>query len=159
MREILFRCEKRTAFLLDELICYLVVYSDGKVETWRKVDRNGLLAPLGNIYKCVSDLQIADQVKNILQRRKAVINALPNFTDNGSFDGYKDSFWFRGKQVVTWNIERHSSVRSPATGNSTCEWLEKLDRNLRYENSICDIYNEIAEVINKYDPDFQLPIL
>lgn len=159
MADILFRCETRSAFWEDELIAYLKVYSDGEIQAWRKVDRKDLFEPLANVYKCAINPHIASQVENILQRRKVAISALPDFTDNGSCDGCEDSFWFKEKKVVTWNIQRHSSVESPATGNSTCEWLEKLDRNLRYENCICDIYNEIAETVNKYAPEFQLPIL
>ena len=91
--------------------------------------------------------ELADAVMEIVRRHSPRLEPVPEYLDDGSFDGSYYVFRFGGKRIRALNIHR-PRPRAP--------WMNPLDEqdSLReiftYQNLVLDAYDEIAAKIRSY---------
>lgn len=86
------------------------------------------------------------KITRILAGYAKEIQALPEFTDNGSCDGTFYDFVFSGQYISSLNIQRTDMV-DVILDNP--EYYEKYRFNMADENMILDIFTRITEAMKK----------
>jgi len=90
--------------------------------------------------------QNLNKIKNILDTYSGEINAIPTNLDNGSCDGDINLFIFNNKEIIAWNIE-YSDIKKVKKKNS--DYYEQYHENIKYENIVIDIFNDIVKVLRR----------
>lgn len=86
------------------------------------------------------------KIARVLAGYAKEIEALPEFTDNGSFDGTFYDFVFSGKYVSTLNIQRTDMVDIILDNP---EYYEQYRFNMADENMILDLFTRITDAMKK----------
>lgn len=96
--------------------------------------------------------ELAKSVAEIIARHADKLKSIPDSLDNGTLDAPGGYFTFGKKNITAWCIQRtnRDDVRS--------SYYEAYKDNIAYENTVLDIYDEIAEEINKRDVGIKLDI-
>ena len=78
------------------------VYTDGTVE--RKAFLFGEEDTPVYREESLTDPETVERIRRVLRRRKRIIDRMPEYLDNRSYDGYYDEFGFYGKKVWVLNL-------------------------------------------------------
>ena len=88
--------------------------------------------------KLASVPELAEKIGAIIAKHHDELEKIPEELDNGTLDGPMDRFQFGDKKIQAWCIQRIDlSECSP-------EYAEEYRENIMYENTVLDIYDEIA---------------
>lgn len=93
------------------------------------------------------------RIETILNNHEADLGEMPDKLNNGSLDGSNDIFQFGEKIISSWNIERTDLEE---VKNRNPEYFEDYKDNMMWENMVLNIYNEILDILNEYDPGLEL---
>ena len=98
--------------------------------------------------------ELAETIRSIINSHSRQLKNIPSILRNGTLDGSCDCFRFGDKTITAWTIQRTDpsevKKRNP-------EYYRHFKKNMEYENTVLDIYDEIAEVINAANAKIYLP--
>ena len=100
--------------------------------------------------------ELAKTIEGIVNKHAEELKGIPNELDNGTDDGSCDYFRFGEKQISAWTIKRTLPdevwIENP-------QYYEEFKENIKHENHVLDVYDEVAAEINKRDVGIQLKTL
>lgn len=92
--------------------------------------------------------EIVVLIKRVILDHESEIKKIPGSLHNGTLDGSHDCFRFGKKEISSWTIKRTDLSKVKQRNPS---YYKKYKDNMIYENMVLDIYNEIIEIINRFD--------
>jgi len=87
-----------------------------------------------------------NEIKDILRNNYSNIEMLDEYIENGSRDGMGNKFFFGGKKIITWNIDRRNEEEIMSRNPN---YYERYKKVIQQENSILDIFEQIVSVLRK----------
>ena len=120
------------------------VYSNGKVIKRKYVMGNNKAVEEQTI-ACIPEM--AEIIECLIISHKEELDEVPENLCNGSLDGTHDCFKFGEKSISSWNI-RKCDIEEVKERNLS--YYTYYKDNMEYENTVIEIYNEIANTINSY---------
>lgn len=128
----------------------VTIYYDGSV-----VHRNYMF---GKEEPCVEDKvafmpELAAELEHVLIKHKKSLKTIPSNLSNGTLDGSHDCFQFGKKKISSWTIKR-TDLEEVKQRNP--RYYEAYRENMIAENLVLDIYNEMVNIINKYNLGLEL---
>ncbi len=99
--------------------------------------------------------ELAEAIQTIISRRSRELKSVPERLHNGTLDGSHDCFLFGDKRISARTIQR-TDPREVRRENP--RYYRKYKDNMKYENLVLDVCDEIAAEISRHGVDFRLKI-
>lgn len=100
--------------------------------------------------------ELARRICAIIEGHLQELKSIPGELNNGSPDGSHDCFRFGEKRISAWHIQRTDPAE---IRHHNPRYYEPFRDNMKYENSVLDIYDEIAREINRHNVGVQMDSL
>ncbi len=119
----------------------LTVWKDGTVEYQRYI----LWAEVPIDMAVVSpNSEVAGKIREFLNRRKEIIEKIPENLDNGTLDGSHDTYIFDKKHISAWTIQR---IDPEEIRKVNPHYYEEYRENIIFENQVLDLTDEILGIL------------
>lgn len=154
MDDVIFELKTTVAFgLIGKYGGYAVtVYRDGSIT--KKMFLHGKDEPVSD-EKLACIPEMAALIEKVIEKHKDELNRIPDKLNNRTLDGSHDCFRFGEKAISSWTIQRSDLLEVQRFNPS---YYAKYEDNMIYENMVLDIYDEIAEIINRFGLGAELKI-